>query len=114
MATLKQGEIATLISGSPRMAVESVNEDQISVVWCNEGVVHRDTFSEVLLKKWEAREDDRGGRPQGKGGRDDRGGRGGRDDRGGPRGGDRGGDRGDKGKTGWHGKPREKSHFRKD
>ena len=111
MATLKAGDLAALISGSPRMAVESVEGDNVSLVWCNEGVIYRDTFDKILLKRWEVREggNDRGG---------DRGGRGG--ERGGDRGGrgsfgggDRGGDR-KGGKTGWDGKPRDKSHFRKD
>lgn len=113
MASLKQGDLATLICGSPRMAVEAVNDDQLSMIWCNEGVIYRDTFAASLVKKWETRDgDDRGRKPfrgGDRGGRDDRGGGGGRDFRGG--GDDRGGD---KGKTGWHGKPREKSHFRKD
>lgn len=102
MATLKAGDLAALISGSPRMAVESVDGDSVSLVWCNEGVIHRDTFDKILLKRWEVREggDERGGKRFGGG---DRGGRGGE------RGGDRKG-----GKTGWDGKPREKSHFRKD
>ncbi|MCP5072838.1 MAG: hypothetical protein GY947_06010 [Rhodobacteraceae bacterium] len=105
MATLKTGDLATLISGSPRMAVEAVEDNQVSLVWCNEGVIHRDTFAAALLKKWEVREgDDRGDRRPYKG---DREGGGKRFD--GPRDGG-----GPKGKTGWHGKPREKSHFRKD
>ncbi|MCP5088285.1 MAG: hypothetical protein GY952_15955 [Rhodobacteraceae bacterium] len=104
MATLKTGDLATLISGSPRMAVETVDGDQVSLVWCNEGMIHRDTFTSALLKKWEVREgdDDRGRRPY----KGDREGGGKRFD--GPR------DGGPKGKTGWHGKPREKTHFRKD
>ena len=77
MATLKAGDLAALISGSPRMAVESVEGDNVSLVWCNEGVIYRDTFDKILLKRWEVRE-----------GGNDRGG-----DRGG-RGGERGGDRG--------------------
>ena len=112
MASLKQGDLATLICGSPRMAVESVNDDQISVVWCNEGIVSRDTFASILLKKWEYREsDDRNKKPYRSAGRDDRG-SGGREDRGSRDGGRDSGP--PKGKTGWHGKPREKSHFRKD
>ena len=101
MTALKQGDLATLISGSPRMAVEAVKDDQVSVVWCNEGAIHRDTFAQALLKKWEVREgdDDRGTRKPYKGDREG----GGKRHEGPP-----------KGKTGWHGKPREKSHFRKD
>jgi hypothetical protein len=113
MATFQPGEIAALVSGSPRMAVEAVDGDAVSLVWCNEGIIYRDTFATVLLKKWEAREgEDRAPRrtfdksPREGGNRD-----GGRD--GGSRGGPR--DSGPpKGKTGWDGKPREKSHFRKD
>jgi len=64
MATLKAGDLAALISGSPRMAVESVEGDNVSLVWCNEGVIYRDTFDKILLKRWEVREggNDRGGR----------------------------------------------------
>ena len=64
MATLKAGDLAALISGSPRMAVESVDGDSVSLVWCNEGVIHRDTFDKILLKRWEVREggDERGGK----------------------------------------------------
>ena len=83
-----------------RMGVESVDGDQVSTVWCNEGVIGRDTFNAVLLKAWEHREDDkRGGKPGG---------------RGGDRGGDRRFDDKPKGKPGWDGKPREKKYFRKD
>lgn len=106
MATLKAGDLAALISGSPRMAVESVEGDNVSLVWCNEGVIHRDIFDKILLKRWEVREggNDRGGRGSYGGDRSgDRGGRGGF-----------GGSERKTGKTGWDGKPREKSHFRKD
>ena len=48
MATLKAGDLAALISGSPRMAVESVEGDNVSLVWCNEGVIYRDTFDKIL------------------------------------------------------------------
>jgi len=119
------GDLVVLKSGSMRMCVEAVDEDVISTVWCNEGVIGRDNFAVALLNKWEHREDDRGARPRAS----DRGG----DERpskprGAPRGkgdyGDRGGDR-DRGdrdrgsddrprKTGWDGKPREKKYFRKD
>ena len=92
------------------MAVEVVNDDQVSTVWCNEGQIGRDTFNAVLLKKWEQREDDRGGRKPFGGSRDG-GGKpyGGRDDK-------SFGSRDDKpkGKPGWDGKPREKKFFRKD
>ncbi len=139
MADFKLGDIVALTAGSPRMAIESVEGDMVSTVWCNEGTIHRDSFNALLIKKWEVREGgykgggDRGGY---KGG-GDRGG-----DRGGYKGGDRGGDRGGykgggkpyggdrdggskpygggddrgapKGKPGWDGKPREKKFFRKD
>ncbi len=142
MADFKLGDIVALTAGSPRMAIESVEGDMVSTVWCNEGTIHRDSFNALLIKKWEVREGggykggDRGGDRGGyKGG--DRGG-----DRGGYKGGDRGGDRGGykggskpyggdrdggskpygggddrgapKGKPGWDGKPREKKFFRKD
>ncbi len=139
MADYKLGDIVALTAGSPRMAVEEVNGEEVSTVWCNEGTIHRDTFNLALVKKWEVREGgDRGGY---KGG-GDRGGYKGGGDRGGYKGGDRGGDRGGykgggkpyggdregggkrfddrsdrgapKGKPGWDGKPREKKFFRKD
>lgn len=106
------GDLVVLVSGSMRMAVESVESDRISVVWCNEGVIGRDVFDAKLLKKWEVREDSG---PRGGGG-----GGGGKPFRGGDRDGGKpfrgGGDRDDKprGKTGWDGKPREKKFFRKD
>ena len=111
MASFKISDLVTLTCGSPRMAVEAVNDDQISTVWCNEGMIHRDTFANALLKKWETRDSDGGRKPYRSAGRDDRGGRDFSRD------GDRDGGRDSgppKGKTGWHGKPREKSHFRKD
>jgi len=139
MADFKLGDIVALTAGSPRMAIESVEGDMVSTVWCNEGTIHRDSFNALLIKKWEVREGGgyKGGSDRGgfKGG--DRGG-----DRGGYKGGDRGGDRGGykgggkpyggdrdgggksyggnddrgapKGKPGWDGKPREKKFFRKD
>lgn len=121
--------MVVLISGSMRMAVERVEDETVHVVWCHEGKVGRDSFSEKLLNKWEIREDrpQHGGGPRG---RDDRQGGGGhrgrdRDDRGGGgghRGGggrdrdrdDRGGGDRERGKTGWDGRPRDKKFFRKD
>lgn len=102
MAKFSMGDIVALTAGSMRMAVESVDQENVSCVWCNEGVIGRDTFNEALLKKWETREGgDRrpgGGRPYG-GDRD---------------GGGRNFDDKPKGKPGWDGKPREKKYFRKD
>ncbi len=105
MADYKLGDIVVLTAGSMRMAVEAVEGDKISTVWCNEGAIGRDTFASVLLKKWEAREDDRGGR----GGKPFRGDREG----GGKPYGDKPRDK-PQGKPGWDGKPREKKFFRKD
>lgn len=100
MAAFKTGDLCTLISGSPRMAVESVDNEGVHVVWCNEGVIQRDTFAAPLLRPWEAREDDRaaGGKP----------GRGERE------GGGRKFDPRDAGTTGRDGRKRQKTHFRKD
>ena len=134
------GDLVVLKSGSMRMGVEAVDGDNISTVWCNEGVIGRDTFNIVLLNKWEHREDtghrgggDRGGHRGGDRGDRQGGGKpyGGDRDGGGKRfgGGDR--DRGDRGdrhggggrdrdhddrprKTGWDGKPRDKKFYRKD
>jgi len=97
MAQYKTGDMAALISGSMKMAVESVDGESVNCVWCVEGVIGRDTFHETLLRKWEERESGgrpSGGRPFNKDGRsfDDK----------------------PKGKPGWDGKPREKKFFRKD
>ncbi|MFT6773938.1 MAG: hypothetical protein ACJA1L_001649 [Paracoccaceae bacterium] len=104
MAKFEIGDMVVLTSGSMRMAVESVDANEISVVWCHEGKVGRDVFNDKLLNKWETREGahaaprpassfggggDRGPRPGGVGGND-------RGDRG-PRPGGFGGDRGDRG-----------------
>jgi hypothetical protein len=100
MSIYKIGDVVALTAGSMRMAVESIDGDNVSTVWCNEGIIGRDTFAAVLLKKWENREGgDRGGsRPH----RGDREGGGKRyDDK-------------PQGKPGWDGKPREKKFFRKD
>jgi uncharacterized protein YodC (DUF2158 family) len=115
VAKFNIGDLVVLKSGSMRMCVEAVDEDVVSTVWCNEGVIGRDNFAPALLNKWEHREDDRGARPRPHGG--ERGG-----DRGGDRGGkppyrgdrDRGGDDRPPRKTGWDGKPRDKKYFRKD
>ena len=109
MSDLKIGDIVVLTAGSMRMAVEAINDDAISCLWCHEGQIGRDTFNAVLLKKWEHREDDRGGAGRGKppykssGDRD-----------GGGAGGAKRYDDKPKGKPGWDGKPREKKYFRKD
>jgi len=110
------GDLVVLKSGSMRMCVEAFDDDVVSTVWCNEGVIGRDNFAPALLNKWEYREDDRGSAPRGGKGapRGDReGGYKGRS-----KGGDRDGDerpaRKPAGKTGWDGKPREKKYFRKD
>ena len=127
--------MVVLISGSMRMAVDTVEGETVNVVWCHEGKIGRDSFDERLLNKWEFRGsqggDDRGGfRGGDRGG--DRGGYRGGGDRGGFGGGDRGGYRGNRdddnggfggkpgrddnrrGKTGWDGKPREKKYYRDD
>ena len=88
-----------------RMAVEAINKEKVSTVWCNEGVIGRDSFDAVLLKKWEYREEDKI-KPSRVGG--------------GSRGYDKKESRGPtrsekpKGKTGWDGKAREKNFFRKN
>ena len=98
------GDMVVLTSGSMRMAVESIEDETVNVVWCHEGKVGRDAFSEKLLNKWEMREADRAPRPSPSSSFNDRGprpggfGGGDRGDRG-PRpggfgGGDKGGDRG--------------------
>ena len=125
MSALTEGDIVTLVSGSPRMTVESFEGKNINVVWINEGTVHRDTFNVTLLRKFEASEGGfKGGGDRDRGG--DRGGFKGGGDRGGDRGGfkgggDRGGDRKGGGGKPFGDKPRrtfddrkEKPFYRKD
>ena len=121
MAKFNVGDLVVLKSGSMRMCVEECTDDSVSTIWCNEGVIGRDTFNPVLMNKWEVREDSGGGRGGPRGGDRDRGGdrggkppyRGGGDrDRGGDR--DKGGDDRPPRKTGWDGKPRDKKYFRKE
>ncbi|MEL6998071.1 MAG: hypothetical protein AAFP68_07395 [Pseudomonadota bacterium] len=136
MSKFNIGDLVVLKSGSMRMCVEALDGETISTVWCNEGIIGRDQFAEVLLNKWEHREDsgarggdrgghrggdrgDRGGHGGGKpyGGDRDGGGKryGGDRDRGGHGGGrDRDGDDRPPRKTGWDGKPRDKKFYRKD
>ncbi len=101
MLELKIGDLVVLTAGSMRMAVEGVEGDVISCLWCHEGVIGRDSFNKIMLKKFEHREDAGGGRgkPPFRGDRDS-----------GPK---RFDDK-PKGKPGWDGKPREKKYFRKD
>ncbi|QDL91573.1 hypothetical protein FDP22_07105 [Paroceanicella profunda] len=119
MSAFEIGDLVVLTAGSMRMAVESIEGDEIATVWCHEGAIGRDRFNTRLLKKWEVREDSTGRPPFRKDGdrpsfRKD----GDRGDRGGDRGGYRGnkpeGDDRPRGKTGWDGKPREKKYFRKE
>lgn len=127
MSTYSVGDLVVLKSGSMRMCVEAVEDDRISTVWCNEGVIGRDTFDAALLNKWEFREDGHKGGHGGDRGPRKGGGKpyGGDRDGGGKPYGGRGGDRGDRGghddrddrpprKTGWDGKPRDKKFYRKD
>jgi uncharacterized protein YodC (DUF2158 family) len=113
MAKFEVGDLVVLKSGSMRMCVEAAEEDRISTVWCNDGVIGRDSFAPALLNKAEERaERPAAGRPDHRGGHrgDDRGERG---HRGGH---DRDRERDDRprGKPGWDGKPRDKKYFRKD
>ena len=104
MSEFKIGDIVALTAGSMRMAVEAADKDKVSTVWCNEGVIGRDSFNPILLKKWEYREDDKTKSPRSnvarsydkKESRDFT-----KNDK-------------PKGKTGWDGKAREKKFFRKD
>jgi hypothetical protein len=109
MSELQIGDIVVLTAGSMRMAVEAIDGDTVSVVWCHEGAIGRDAFNAVLLKKWEHREGDAGGGAgKGKPYRGDREGGGAK------RFDDKRFDDKPKPKTGWDGKPREKKYFRKD
>lgn len=138
MVEFTTGDLVVLKSGSMRMCVESTEGEMVSTVWCNEGVIGRDTFNISLLNKWEVREDSGqrhhgGGRGGDRGDRHSGGGRpyggdreGGGKSFGGPRGGgprgkrhdDDGGRRNNDDerprKTGWDGKPRDKKFYRKD
>jgi uncharacterized protein YodC (DUF2158 family) len=121
------GDLVVLKSGSMRMCVEDIAEDDsVHTVWCNEGAIGRDVFNPALLNKWEFREDsaprggDRGA-PRGAGGgkpyhgdREGGGKRYGGDREGGGHRGGRDRDQGDRPprKTGWDGKPRDKKFYR--
>jgi uncharacterized protein YodC (DUF2158 family) len=111
MAKFQVGDLVVLKSGSMRMCVESVDDEGVATVWCNEGVIGRDRFDPVLLNKWEDRGGDRPQGGRGFGGDRDRGGRGGDRD-GPPHRGHR--DDGPPRKQGWDGKPRDKKYYRKD
>ena len=114
MSALTEGDIVTLVSGSPRMAAEGFEGKNINVVWINEGKVNRDTFNVTLLRKFEASEDRGGFKGGDRGG--DRGGFKGGGDRGGFKGGDRkGGGKpfGDKPKRTFDDR-KEKPFYRKD
>ena len=127
MSKFHIGDLVVLKSGSMRMCVEDIAEDDnVHTVWCNEGVIGRDVFNPALLNKWEFRED-HGGRGGGGGGHrgggkpyggDREGGGkryGGGDRDGGHRGGGRDRDHDDRPrKTGWDGKPRDKKFYRND
>ncbi len=81
MSVLETGTLVELVSGSPRMAVESVEGKVVNCVWFNNGQSHRDSFAIPLLRKCEERppRGDSGGRFGDKKPFDkDRGGRGGK------------------------------------
>ncbi len=104
MSEFKIGDIVVLTAGSMRMAVEAIKNNKILTVWCNEGVIGRDSFDPILLKKWEFREEDKIKSPRAGGSRgyDKKDGR------------DSSRNEKPKGKLGWDGKAREKKFFRKD
>jgi uncharacterized protein YodC (DUF2158 family) len=107
MEQFQVGDQVVLTSGSMRMAVESIDGEQVACVWCHEGLIGRDAFDVRLLRRWEHREDSRPARDQpAKPYRGDREG-GARPHRGSE-------ERPPRGKPGWDGKPREKKYFRKD
>jgi DNA-binding CsgD family transcriptional regulator len=107
MEKLEIGDLVVLGSGSMRMAVEAIDGDQVSCVWCHEGAIGRDAFDARLLKKWEFREEERPARAKPYRAEHEGGGKPYR-----PRGEER--DVKPRGKPGWDGKPREKKFFRKD
>ncbi len=57
MSTFQIGDLVVLTAGSMRMAVEAVEGEVVSTLWCHEGRIGRDSFNEKLLKKFEFRED---------------------------------------------------------
>jgi hypothetical protein len=128
MEKFEIGDLVVLTAGSMRMAVESVDGDRVHTVWVHEGRVGRDSFAAVLLKRWEVRDTERGGRDDARRGRDDgdaRRPRDGEDARRGPKpfakpfakpyaGPASPGGKPRPKPTGWDGKPREKKFFRKD
>ena len=103
VSELKVGDIVVLTAGSMRMAVEAVKKDKILTVWCNEGVIGRDSFDPLLLKKWEYREEEKSRASRASGSRSyDK-----KDTR------DSSRNEKSKSKTGWDGKERERKFFRK-
>ena len=96
MAKFATGDVVILVSGSMKMAVESTEGTEVSVVWADGGSVDRAVLPEAVLDKYIAPERSSFSRPEGPRGGGDRGG-----DRGGfkpkrdfgdrPGGGDRGG-----------------------
>lgn len=103
MSEFKVGDIVVLTAGSMRMAVESLEKGRVLTVWCNEGVIGRDSFDPLLLKKWEYREEEKvkSSRMNGSRSFDNK-------DNKGPAKNDK-----SKGRTGWDGKARDKKFFRK-
>ena len=53
MSVLETGTLVELVSGSPRMAVETVEGKIVHCVWFNNGQAHRDSFAMPLLRKCE-------------------------------------------------------------
>ncbi len=121
MAEFAPGDVVVLKSGSMRMLVERIEGESAAVVWANDGGIGRDVLPIFALNKWEHRPDSGHGdrpaprpRPREDGDRPAR-----------PFGGDRKGPSKPYGKPadrdgprqpkpGMDGKPRQKTHFRKD
>ena len=103
MSNFKIGNIVVLTAGSMRMVVEKIDGEKISTVWCNEGIIGRDKFVAITLKKWEHREEDKTRIARNSSRNNERNDyrETKREDR-------------QKVKTGWDGKPREKKFFRKN
>ncbi len=103
MVEYKVGDIVSLRSGSMKMSIELIEDDQISTVWCNEGVILRDKFLATILKKWEQTEEERDKSKETKGFRFNK-----------EKSNSRSRSEKDRVRTGWDGKIREKKFFRKN
>lgn len=56
MAKFTTGDVVILVSGSMKMAVESVEGSAVNCIWADGGNIHRDALPEAVLDKYIAPE----------------------------------------------------------